>query len=50
MSEAADGRREREVEDFFNEEILGATPPDQAEAPFPTAPRPSRSPSKRFAR
>jgi len=36
MPEAADA--EREVEDFFNEEIFGAKPPVENEAPFPTAP------------
>jgi len=34
MPEAADA--EREVEDFFNEEIFGAKPPVENEAPFPT--------------
>jgi hypothetical protein len=36
MSEAAD-QAEREVEDFFNEEIFGAKPPVENEAPFPEA-------------
>jgi len=35
MSEAADA--EREVEDFFNEEIFGAKPPVENEPPFPQA-------------
>jgi hypothetical protein len=35
MSEAADA--EKDVEDFFNEEIFGAKPPVENEAPFPEA-------------
>jgi len=35
MSEAAD-QAEKDVEDFFNEEIFGAKPPVENEAPFPT--------------
>ncbi len=37
MSEAAD-QAEKDVEDFFNEEIFGAKPPVENEPPFPETP------------
>lgn len=44
MSEAADDA-EREVEDFFNEEIFGAKPPVENEAPFPVEAAPEPKPT-----
>src|SRR6187399_1038473 len=48
MSEAADAA-EREVEDFFTEEIFGAKPPVENEAPFPVEAPPEPKPVEEVA-